>query len=163
YSMIEIEFKFPGKCLDPKTNSLRKTPFCPLFYRCKDGSILFPPSGTGRFCRDELLEAVNWVRKMRPDMNEAQQSRMIKIMGAWEFVCPTIHDLTPGQLEALKANCPSARIGEDGLVYPFHYIKTYYEERSRYPKTDVRNTVLKLGINGAWGKTAQSVGGTTGY
>jgi hypothetical protein len=70
--------------------------------------------------------------------------------------------LTAEELEALKRNCPSARIGEDGLVYPFHYIKEYYDQRALYPMTDARNKILKLGINGAWGKTAQSVGGRHG-
>jgi hypothetical protein len=75
-----------------------------------------------------------------------------KVQGRLEYICPTIDDLTPDQLEAIKTNCPSARIGEDGLVYPFHYIKEYYDERARYPKTDARNQILKLGINGVWGK-----------
>jgi len=87
---------------------------------------------------------------------------MIKIRGAFEFVCLTIDDLTPDQLEAMKTNCPSARIGEDDLVYPFQYIKDYYDQRARYPKSDARNQILKLGINGSWGKTAQSVGGRNG-
>jgi hypothetical protein len=37
-------------------------------------------------------------------MNETQHARMIKLRGAWEFVCPTIDDLTPEQLEAIKTN-----------------------------------------------------------
>jgi hypothetical protein len=105
-----------------------------------------------------MLRAFDWVRQMRRDMNKAQQARMIKLRGAWEFVCPTDHDLTPEQLEAIKTNCPSARIGEDGFVYPFQYIRDYYDERAKYPKSDARNQIIKLGINGAWGKTAQSVG-----
>jgi hypothetical protein len=48
------------------------------------------------------------------------------------------------------------------LVYPFQYIKDYYNERAKYPKTDVRNKYLKFGVNGAWGKTAQSIGGKDG-
>jgi hypothetical protein len=95
-------------------------------------------------------------------MNERQHARMLKLRGGWEFICPTIYDLTAEELEALKRNCPSARIGEDGLVYPFRYIKEYYDQRALYPKTDARNKILKLGINGAWGKTAQSVGGRHG-
>jgi hypothetical protein len=141
---------------------LRKAANYPLFYRQQDGSIKFPPSGIGRYYRDELLYAFEWVRQSRPDMNEQQHARMIKIRGGYEFICPTIYDLTAEELEALKTNCPSARIGEDGLVYPFHYIKEYYDQRALYPKTDTRNKVLKSGINGAWGKTAQSVGGRHG-
>jgi hypothetical protein len=123
---------------------------------------LFPPKGIGRYYRGETLQAFDWVRQMRPDMNETQHARMIKLRGAWEFVCPTVDDLTAAQLEAIKTNCPSARIGEDGLVYPFQYIKDYYDQRALYPKSDARNQILKLGINGAWGKTAQSVGGRGG-
>ena len=162
YSMIEVEFAFPEKCFDPKTKQLRKAAFYPLFYRRQDGSILFPAKGIGRYYRDELLAAFEWVRQSRPDMNEQQHARMLKLRGGWEFICPTIYDLTAEELEALKRNCPSARISEDGLVYPFHYIKEYYDQRALYPKTDARNKILKLGINGAWGKTAQSVGGRHG-
>ena len=162
YSMIEVEFSFPEKCFDRKTKKLRDAPWYPLFYRYEDGSILFPAKGVGRYYRGETLQAFDWVRQMRPDMNETQHARMIKIRGAFEFVCPTIDDLTPDQLEAMKTNCPSARIGEDGLVYPFQYIKDYYDQRARYPKSDARNQILKLGINGSWGKTAQSVGGRNG-
>jgi hypothetical protein len=53
-------------------------------------------------------------------------------------------------------------VREDGLVYPFQYIKNYYDERAKYSKTDSRNWIIKFGINGAWGKTAQSVGGRYG-
>jgi len=162
YSMIEVDFTFPEKCFDPKINKLRDAPWYPLFYRMKDGSILFPAAGRGRYYRDELLSAFEWVRRMRPDMNETQHARMIKLRGAYEYVYPTVDDLSADQLKAIKKNCPSARIGEDGLVYPFHYIKEYYDERAKYPKTDIRNDILKKGICGAWGKTAQSVGGKDG-
>jgi hypothetical protein len=162
YSMIEVEFSFPEKCFDVTIGKLRDAPFYPLFYRCEDGSILFPAKGIGRYYRGEILQAFDWVRRMRSDMNEAQQARMIKLRGAWEFICPTINDLTPAPLEAIKTNCPSARIGENGLIYSFRYIKDYYDQRALYPKTDARNQILKLGINGAWGKTAQSVGGRGG-
>jgi hypothetical protein len=109
YSMIEVEFAFPEKCFDRERKTLRDAPWYPLFYRRKDGSILFPAKGNGRYCRAEVLQAYNLVRQTRPDMNEVQQSRMIKLRGAWEFICPTIDDLTPAQLEAIKKNCPSAR------------------------------------------------------
>jgi hypothetical protein len=48
------------------------------------------------------------------------------------------------------------------LIYDFHYIKEYYDQRALYLKSDSRNKYLKLGVNGAWGKTAQSVGGRDG-
>jgi hypothetical protein len=54
YSMIEVEFSFPEKCFDPKTEQLRKAAFYPLFCRRQDGSILFPAKGIGYY-RDELL------------------------------------------------------------------------------------------------------------
>jgi hypothetical protein len=94
YSMIEVEFSFPEKCFDRKTKKLRDAPWYPLFYRYEDGSILFPAKGVGRYYRGETLQAFDWVRQMRPDMNETQHARMIKIRGAFEFVCPTIDDLT---------------------------------------------------------------------
>jgi hypothetical protein len=125
YSMIAVAFSFPEKCFDVTTKKLRDTPWYPLFYRCKDGSILFPAKGIGRYYRGEILQAFDWVRRMRSDMNETQQARMIKLHGAWEFICPTVNDLTPAQLEAIKTNCPSARIGDNGLIYPFQYIKDY--------------------------------------
>ena len=43
------------------------------------------------------------------------------------------------------------------MIYHFHYIKKYYDQRAY-----ARNKILKLGLNGAWGKTAQSVGGKDG-
>jgi hypothetical protein len=41
YSMIEVEFAFPEKCFDRERKTLRDAPWYPLFYRRKDGSILF--------------------------------------------------------------------------------------------------------------------------
>ena len=162
YSMIETEFAFSKKGYDRESGMLRDAPFYPLFYRTEDGSILFPANGIGRYYRDEILQAFDWVRRMRPDMNETQHARMIKLRGGWEYICPTIDDLTAEQLQAIKTNCPTARIGDDGLIYPFQYIKDYCDQRLLYPKTDTRNQILKLGVNGSWGKTAQSVGGRSG-
>ena len=49
---------------------------------------VFPAAGRGRYYRDELLAAFEWVRRMRPDMNEKQHARMIKIRCAYEYTLP---------------------------------------------------------------------------
>jgi hypothetical protein len=164
YSMFEVEVEFPKRVIDPKTGKSREPSWYPLFYRRdKDKAILLPRDGIVRCYRDELLAAFEWLRCLRPDFDEEQCARAIRFRGGYEYICPTIHDLKPAELKAIKTNCPSARIDEEsGLVYPFHYIKTYYEERAKYPKKYVMYQVLKLGINGAWGKTAQSIGGRNG-
>lgn len=68
YSMIEVKFAFPKKCFDTASRKLRNGPWYPLFYRCEDGSILFPAEGTGRYYRGEVLQTFDWVRQMRADI-----------------------------------------------------------------------------------------------
>jgi hypothetical protein len=55
------------------------------------------------------------------------------------------------------------------MVHPYTFLKDYYEARRRITKEadaageyDVRKKVIKLGINSAYGKMAQGVGGTKG-
>jgi hypothetical protein len=86
--MIEVELAFPEKGFDPATKKLRDVPFYPLLYRYgptpegvqnvpSKGTIIYSAKGIGRYYRGELLQAFNWCRRMRPDMNEKQLARMI--------------------------------------------------------------------------------------
>lgn len=45
---------------------------------------------------------------------------MIKLIGAWEFICPTIDDLTPDQLEAMKIIAPARGSAKTGLYIRFN-------------------------------------------
>jgi hypothetical protein len=146
YSMIELKFSFLTKATDGE-GRIRDTPFYPLPYRTADGAVLFPSRGWGRYHVVEVLEAFNYIDVMHAKALPQCRANMITIVGGWVFEPPTDEK------------------GE--RVYPYRYLKDFYEERSKIEREikisgvyDVREKVIKLGINSAYGKMAQGVGGT---
>jgi hypothetical protein len=154
YSIIELKFDFPSKVLNSVGRAC-DVPFFPLPYRTgKDsilgeGAILFPSRGWGRYYRAEALAAYEWLDKMCGYVLPAHRAQMISIECAYRF------------------DPPRDKNGE--LVYPYAFLMDYYEERRRIAKGaeakgeyDVKEKVIKLGINSVYGKMAQGVGGTKG-
>jgi hypothetical protein len=148
-SMVELKFDFPTFVLDNKEKT-REPPFYPLPYRRDDGGILFPAKGWGRYYRDEALAAFEWLDVICRELPLETRRACIAIVGAFQFVPP----------EKARAQGP---------VYPFAFLRDLYEERRRIDQAatdsgsyDARGTVIKLGINSAYGKTAQSLGGKSG-
>lgn len=197
YSMIEIEFTFPEATFDEDLNRFRPIPWYPLPYRrAKDRAILFPRGGIGRYMRDEVLAAYEWLDVMAKKMNKLEKKRAIVIRGAMEFVPPVLqkddHELTMQLVETACLRPASEFIGKELPIFAFE--RTYYERRAEInalakknakmrsadmaraagleePTKDMkdkaaaeaydcREKVLKLGINSAYGKLAQGVGGS---
>jgi hypothetical protein len=154
YSIIGLKFDFPSEVLNGEGRA-RDVPFFPLPYRTGkgstfgEGSILFPSSGRGRYYRDEALAAFDWLDTMCGYLLPENRARMISIECVYRFDPP--------------------RDENSELVYPYAFLENYYEERRRIAKDaeakgeyDVREKVIKLGINSAYGKMAQGVGGMKG-
>ena len=144
-SIVEVEFDFPTLVLDPEGRT-REPPFYPLPYRREDRAILYPARGRGRYYRDEILAAVEWLDVLCSELTLEQRRGRIRLVGAFEFIPPN-----------------------DGETKPFAFLKRYYDERrtiTRDAETagtyDAREKVIKLGINSVYGKTAQGVGGRNG-
>jgi hypothetical protein len=145
-SIVEIEFDFPTDVLDRRGRT-RKPPFYPLPYRREDGAILYPARGRGRYYRNEILAAIKWLDVLCSELTPEQRRGRIGLLGAFEFVPP-----------------------DKGKTKPFAFLKRYYDERRAIDAAaeasgtyDVREKVIKLGINSVYGKTAQSVGGRSGH
>jgi hypothetical protein len=145
YSIVELKFDFPSKVLDGNGRA-RDVPFYPLPYRAGklssfgEGSILFPAKGRGRYYRAEALAAFEWVDVVMSYAPAHVRARALTIECAYWFHPPK---------------------DESGaLVYPYMFHVDYYEERRSLPKTDIREKVIKLGMNSGYGKMAQGVGGT---
>jgi hypothetical protein len=65
----------------------------------------------------------------------------IELLDAWEFV--------PSLASAYRSA-------------PFAFIKTLFDYRASLPKSDIKQQVIKLGINACYGKLAQKIGSTKG-
>jgi hypothetical protein len=147
YSMIESKFDFPTKIVDDE-GRFRTVPFYPLPYRTDTKAVTFPAKGWGRYHRVEALAAFEWVDVMMGYAPVDVRARALVITGAYVFEPP--------------------RDEHGELVYPYAFLKDYFEERRRIADEavlkgyDVREKVIKLGINSAYGKMAQGVGGTKG-
>jgi len=103
----------------------------PLPYRCKDGSIQYPREVNGYYMRDDVLGAFAWAKKF--------PRGRIELVRMCEFV-------------------PA----DPGAPSPFAFMAEMFALRLAIiaddPK-DIREKVIKLGINSVYGKMAQSVGG----
>ena len=146
--MIELKFDFPTYVLDDK-GTTRAPPFYPLPYRRDDGAILFPAKGWGRYYRNEALAAFEWLDVICWELPLEKRRACIAIVGGLEFIPP--------------------QAAHGGPVYPFAFLRDMYEKRRSIAVAaeaaqtyDVREKVIKLGINSVYGKTAQGVGGKYG-
>lgn len=108
--------------------------FCPFPYRSEaQNKVLFPTDGINWIWKPELSAALD----IRDSLNKKWQ---IEILNAWEFV-------------------PSEN------VLPFRFLSDYYEHRKELIATTKRTGIfngaektIKLGVNSAYGKTAQKAG-----
>ena len=104
-SMVEVEFDFPTHVLDGHGRT-REPPFYPLPYRREDGAILYPARGRGRYYRNEILAAIEWLDVVCSELMPEQRHGRIRLVGAFDFV-------PPGK----------------GETKPFAFLEKYYEHR----------------------------------
>jgi hypothetical protein len=127
YTLVQIEWQFP-----------EGLPFYPLFYRCEDGSIIYPYRGSGWYWFAEFNVARTYY------------ARSVKglAVGQGHFKVRTWHHFR-----------------EYAPERPFGWVADYYTQRQRYI-TAARaggfvsgpEKIIKLGLNSLYGKTAQQVG-----
>jgi hypothetical protein len=131
-SMARVQFNF-------RYTDYQKIDFYPLPYRKQNGGIVFPRTGEGIYCRDEILAAFEWC-----DVDRARGASIadLEFTGLWEFVPAT-----------------------DARPSPFIFVQKYFDERARLSaleKTtgvyDITEKVIKLVLNSLYGKMAQGVG-----
>jgi hypothetical protein len=110
-------------------------PFYPLPYRTPNHSILFPRDVNGYYMRDEVVAAFAWRAALSPDNGRIETPYL------WRFI-----------------PADDAR--------PFHFLRELFDYRAdlvRHAKEtgqpDIREKVVKLGINSVYGKLAQRIGG----
>jgi hypothetical protein len=139
-SMYEVKFDFPIIAKRHAKQPAVKTPMFPLFYRTKTGGILFPNKGVGRYNREDVLATISYIEKFYPKWPKRAE-----------------HEGQP-----ILFNIEHAHIWvETEHVRPYEFLLEYYERRKKIKKEPVYNImemVLKLIINTAYGKTAQSRG-----
>src|SRR5262249_23534539 len=132
-------------------------PFFPLFYRCNDGNqkgtILYPPTGWGRFYRDEVLAAIKWCETF------SDHVVYFEYMGAREFK-------------------PKLKNPNDPMSYekPLAFVQNLFDRRAQVvtetkakvktweaggmvgPKPyNILEKAIKLILNSLYGKMAQSI------
>lgn len=113
-------------------------PFYALPYRKSSGAIMFPANVNGVYMRDHVIAAFKHFDEFERQKRLCHygirpQGASIELVSAWLF-----HPASDDK--------------------PFAWIKQLFDYRASLAKTDVRSTVIKLGINSVYGKLAQRVG-----
>src|SRR6201985_747515 len=127
YTLVQVEWQFPPDL-----------PFYPLFYRCEDGSILYPYRGSGWY----------WFHEYDVARRYYDQSVQRNPNGSTYF---------------RVTNWFHFRSHTDER--PFGWVVDNYEQRQHYIEAARRGgftsgpeKIIKLGLNSLYGKTAQQVG-----
>lgn len=127
YTLVQVEWQFP-----------EGLPFYPLFYRCEDGSILYPYRGSGWYWFREYETAMRYFTKSIRDADDRAAHFTVK---CWYHF----------------------RASSDKR--PFGWVGDYYLRRQNYLDAAARGgfvsgpeKIIKLGLNSLYGKTVQQVG-----
>lgn len=121
YTLVKLEWSFPDGL-----------PFYPLFYRCEDGSILYPARGAGWYWRSEYDVAVRYHRQFGGSLE----------VRAWH------HFETRADAERPF----------DWVEDYYARRQLYIEAARKGGFTSGPEKIIKLGTNSLYGKTAQQVG-----
>jgi hypothetical protein len=156
-SLVRVRFLFPAchrKILQSGQTVVRRAelPFYPLPIRADDGTIYFPKSGDGVYVVEEVRAMLRWVREVYAHA-EASERPMIALLGALEFV--PINDAKP--LETRVEHDFNERAA---IINRTNKARAEWESGGKQGTEpyDVRELILKLGLNSLYGKTAQSKG-----
>lgn len=124
FALVHLRWDFPpGK------------PFYPLFWRNRQGSILYPRAGSGWYWRAEALAAFAWFAAL---CDPAEGSIEAGEAWVWEpDVC----------LEVKKQTS-----------MPFAWVRGYYARRIEAGPSSGIGKVIKTGLAALYGKTAQQLG-----
>lgn len=156
-SMVRVQFLFPRcrrKIISAGQEIIEKkeSPWFPLPVRANDGTIYFPDRGQGIYFVAEVRAMLRWAMSIYADAAD-DELPTIAFLGAMEFI--PINDALPFKSRIEKDFAERAKFVEettnkknqweaDGKIGPEPY--------------DVREKILKLGMNSIYGKTAQSIG-----
>jgi hypothetical protein len=157
-SMVRVRFYFPrchrrvfssGKWIISKAD----IPWFPLPIRAGDGSIYFPCYGEGIYMVEEVRAMLRWAIRIYAHA-EPDERPAIALLEAREFL--PVNDAKPFKTLVEKSFGERAKI-----VEATNEKQTAWEADGKQgPEPyDVREKVLKLGLNSLYGKTAQSKGG----
>ena len=135
YTLVKLDYHFPDGL-----------PFYPLFYRCEDGSILYPHRGCGWYWYPEFDVARRYYVELERQAANAEHSID---RSAWKFEVKCFyHFRTMAERDR-----------------PFAWVEDYYTRRQDYIRTanaggftSGPEKIIKLGLNSLYGKTAQQVG-----
>ena len=157
-SMVRIRFHFPdchrrikqaGQWIKAKS----PIPWFPLSICANDGAIYFPRYGEGIYMVEEARSMLRWAMRIYADA-EPDELPAMAFLEAREFL-PT-NGAKPFKNLVEKCFDERAKIVEENKAKR----KVWENSGKLGPEPyDVREKVLKLGLNSIYGKTAQSKGG----
>lgn len=127
YTLVKVSFQFPDGL-----------PFYPLFYRQQDGTIIYPPRGSGWYWYPEYEAALRYFKQSTAKHNYS----------TYFFKVVEWHHLRE-------------HTGER----PFGWVEEYFQVRATLITVAAKNgqqsgseKIIKLGLNSLYGKTAQQLG-----
>jgi DNA polymerase type B, organellar and viral len=139
YTLVNVDFAFPDDL-----------PFYPLFYRCDDGSILYPSRGRGWYWWSEYSVALRYYTECRAKADNLH-SEETEVRRAWQDCRFEVRHWYHFRTTAADR--------------PFSWVEDYYSKRQDYIRAARRGgfesgpeKIIKLGLNSLYGKTAQQVG-----
>jgi hypothetical protein len=156
-SMVRLRFYFPAchrRVLKAGQEFVTcpDLPWFPLPIRAADGTIYFPRQGQGIYMVEEARAMLRWAQSIYANAKD-DELPLIDVISAMEFI--PVNNAKPFQDRIERGFAERATIIQNNEIEK--------ERRKRQGETglepyDVREKVLKLGLNSIYGKTAQSKG-----
>jgi hypothetical protein len=156
-SMVQVQFYFPA-CHRSVIRAGQQMiiradlPWFPLPIRADDGTIYFPRQGQGLYMVEEVRAMLRWAKSVYANAKDDERP-MVALWHAMEF-CP-INNARP-----FKARIERDFEERAAIIDKTEADKLNWKNNGKVgPEPyDVREKVLKLGLNSIYGKTAQSKG-----
>jgi hypothetical protein len=156
-SMVRLRFYFPA-ChrqvlkAGHEFLALADLPWFPLPIRADDGTIYFPRQGQGIYMVEEARAMLRWAQCIYSKAKDSELP-LIDVMSAMEFV--PVNNAKPFKDRIERGFEERAIIIQNNEI---EKEKRKSQGEDGPEPYDVREKVLKLGLNSIYGKTAQSKG-----
>ncbi|MGH7978406.1 MAG: hypothetical protein ACREE6_03465 [Limisphaerales bacterium] len=156
-SMVRVQFLFPlcrRKIISAgqEISEEKELPWFPLPVRADNGTIYFPDRGQGIYFVAEARAMLRWAISTYAGA-ASNELPMVAFLGAMEFI--PMNDALPFKNRIEKDFAERAKIIEETT----NGKKRWEAEGKIGPEPyDVREKIIKLGMNSIYGKTAQSTG-----